>query len=208
MITKEAPTAGTKPRATMVIQQVREDVSEIRQRLEISPILKKEDLPNIIREAVSMKEAKGRDYNPYYYEIGHRMLTDHIIASMRQSINLNDDEAKLFSDASGRLSFNVPVSENQISADALQKMQDIGMRARDIFDEAVRLYKKFGDMMAEVRNEGGFVGLGSASDLFGNPYSKASVSYLSRSFGVMALRRREKVAKAALHGESKDVAYL
>lgn len=124
-------------------RQVNEDYKEIVSRLgRTSPIIgscrmdidkEKSDCRDIEESWKDIRKEKDRKYS--HYEIGHRFVAEHLVASINGKIGLSSDEERTLREFIGRVHYNPPTAETLRRAKAAEDMAEYGEeRSAQIFD--------------------------------------------------------------------------
>ncbi len=96
----------------------------------------------------------------HHYEIGHRFISEHVLAALKQKINLNPGERKLVKQFLGRVYYNPPKREYVLREAASNGLDALGARGNEIFAALSAEYGEIVEYHHQVKMR---------SDMFGNP---------------------------------------
>ncbi len=133
-----ATTSDNKSNSKMTVEeaikQVREDCLEIKSRLGLaSSVINPDRILRIEKEWEKMNAEEERKYS--YYEIGHKFIAEHLVASVKEKVRLRPEEEKTLREVIGRIYYNPPAGETLRCIKATEDMARYGeIRSKQIFD--------------------------------------------------------------------------
>jgi hypothetical protein len=176
---KSAGTTGNRLSVETAVRQIGEDCREIRDKLKLPLIIPNpNDFARIKEEATRLMDAKGRAYS--YYEIGFRFIVDHVVASLKDKINLNENEERLLRSAMGRVYYNPPIREYTCMAEAADTINENKGRSGQILEAWLKEVSDLRPMYLSVgrsygTSESPFTSVAKNSDMFDNPFVRALI---------------------------------
>ncbi len=168
-------------------QQVEEDCKDLRKRLRLSsPVLTAHDLERLSQASQEIIKEKNRKY--FRWEIGHRFISEHILASVKEKVGLSGTEERLLGATLGKVIYNPPLGEFRDMADAAEKLWKTGERGMEIFRAYERTVEALHKMQREVRTFHG-------SDIFTNPVPNLGIYLDFRDMSESKRKTEESLAK-------------